>query len=137
MRDNDTKKNSPAPSQFREHFFRSIAEEIGQNSREKKNDILIDSIKETIALEPNGRSAQCQIIFYSRNTRRGTKKGRRGQENEDHQFSQALHIDLRYVFNGFDLKIEEDVARPLNHSIKIIDPATDNGLNVMLNYLLL
>lgn len=39
---------------------------------------------------------------------------RRGQENKDYEFSQTLHIDLRYVFNGFDLGIEEDVAQPLN-----------------------
>lgn len=40
------------------------AKERSEESSCEKTE-LIDSIKETIVLESNGRSAQCQIIFYS------------------------------------------------------------------------
>lgn len=45
------------------------AKERSEESSYKKTE-LIDSTKETIVLESNGRLAQCQIIFYSWNTRR-------------------------------------------------------------------
>lgn len=114
---------------FRKHTSTDLrAREIGQNSRKKKN---IDRQYKRV-LEPNGRSAQCQIIFHSRNTRR---RGREGtKENEDHQFSQALHIDLRYVFKDFDLGDRGGNRSRSVKNTRFCD--RDNELNATLDYLL-